>query len=81
MTVSMKVGSKSLFKDGTILLATVLSVGFEATAVQTSEDIGAVEVRVELNGTTEVPVTVLFTYNDETAAGICNRPIASYTLL
>ena len=36
---------------------------------------------MELNGTTEVPVTVLFTYNDDTAAGIYSRPIEPHTLL
>ena len=37
--------------------------------METSEDVGVVMVRVELNGTTEVPVTVLFTSNDDTATG------------
>lgn len=37
--------------------------------VQIREDAGMAEVKVELNDTTEVPVTLLFTSTDGTATG------------
>lgn len=47
----------------------MLAVGFETSVVQIREDAGMAEVKVELNDTTEVPVTLLFTSTDDTATG------------
>ena len=47
----------------------MLAVGFETSVVQIREDADMAEVRVELNDTTEVPVTLLFTSTDDTATG------------
>ena len=52
----------------------MLAVGFETSMVQIREDAGMAEVKVELNDTTEVPVTLLFTSTGDTATGTATRP-------